>query len=296
MLDAAHALTRYDSAPNGHVALTAAVRLDRDHSADLALGFATTDRQALRVAGDAADQSFTKAWSRYERQWERYDSRLRRPSPRLGFAAARQYYRSVNVVEGERGQDLPRRDRSRPGVPVGTGGRGQHDRQRQAALLRLLSRGVRPRPVRGVQPACSSPATCAPLAPPRASCSRTSSRPMARCRATRWRTARWRRTRRRPARRDVVSDPDGLAIGPCGRSRPVPQARDPGGRLPRRPRPDRRSRALGGAERLLAVDDRRRDRGLDGCRAHRVGQRRLVRAMCAAAVKPAISAAIVDGE
>ena len=99
MLDTAHALTRYDSAPNGHVALTAAVRLDRDHSADLALGFATTDRQALRVAGDAADQSFSKAWSHYERQWQRYDSRLRRPSSKLGFAAARQYYRSVNVVK-----------------------------------------------------------------------------------------------------------------------------------------------------------------------------------------------------
>ncbi len=99
MLDSANALTRYDSAPNGHVALTAAVRLGRDHTADLALGFATTDKQALRVAGDAADQSFTKAWSRYERQWERYDSRLRRPSPKLGFAAVRQYYRSVNVVK-----------------------------------------------------------------------------------------------------------------------------------------------------------------------------------------------------
>jgi len=99
MLDGAHALTQYDSAPNGHVALTAAVRLDRGHSADLALGFATTDKQALRVAGDAADQSFARAWSRYERQWERYDSRLRRPSANLGFAAARQYYRSVNVVK-----------------------------------------------------------------------------------------------------------------------------------------------------------------------------------------------------
>jgi glucoamylase len=99
MLDGAHALTQYDSAPNGHVALTAAVRLDRGHGADLALGFATTDKQALRVAGDAADQSFARAWSRYERQWERYDSRLRRPSAKLGIAAARQYYRSVNVVK-----------------------------------------------------------------------------------------------------------------------------------------------------------------------------------------------------
>ena len=99
MLDTSRTLTRYDSAPNGHVALTAAVRLDKHHSADLALGFATTEKQALRVAGDAADQSFAKASSRYERQWQRYDSRLRRPSRKLGSAVARQYYRSVNVVK-----------------------------------------------------------------------------------------------------------------------------------------------------------------------------------------------------
>jgi GH15 family glucan-1,4-alpha-glucosidase len=37
--------------------------------------------------------------SGYERQWRRYDSRLRRPAPKLGFAVARQYYRSVNVVK-----------------------------------------------------------------------------------------------------------------------------------------------------------------------------------------------------
>src|SRR5262249_20712117 len=35
LLDTGHSLTQYDSAPNGHVAMTAAVRLDRDHSADL---------------------------------------------------------------------------------------------------------------------------------------------------------------------------------------------------------------------------------------------------------------------
>ena len=99
MLDTSRALTRYDSAPNGHVALTAAVRLDKHRSADLALGFATTEKQALRLAGDAADQSFAKASWRYERQWQRYDSRLRRPSPKLGSAVARQYYRSVNVVK-----------------------------------------------------------------------------------------------------------------------------------------------------------------------------------------------------
>jgi glucoamylase len=99
LLDAGHALTQYDSAPNGHVALTAGVRLDHDRSAELALGFATTKQQALRVSSDAADRSFARALSRYERQWRRYDSGLRRPSARLGFAAVRQYYRSVNVVK-----------------------------------------------------------------------------------------------------------------------------------------------------------------------------------------------------
>ena len=51
--------------------------------------------------------------------------------------------------------------------------------------------------------------------------------------------------------------------GLAGERRPVPQPRHPGGRLPRRARPERRRRALGGAERLLALDDRRRDRRAD---------------------------------
>ena len=176
---------------------------------------------------------------------------LRRGAPVLPLGQRRQ---------GKRGQDLPRRDRGRLGVPMGAGRRGEHDRQRQTALLRLLSRGVRPRPVRGVhRPARRRR---------RAHRSRRHALPVRGPAASRWLDAaqlagerqggagHW----RRPARRDVVSDPDGLAVGPRGRSRPVPEARDPGGRLPRRPRPDRRSRALGGAERLLAVDDRRRDR------------------------------------
>ena len=122
MLDSAHALTRYDSAPNGHVALTAAVRLDRDHSADLALGFATTDKQALRVAGDAADQSFSTgvvalrapvAALRLAPAAAVIEAGLRRGAPVLPLGQRRQ---------GERGQDVPRRDRGRPGVPVGAGG------------------------------------------------------------------------------------------------------------------------------------------------------------------------------
>jgi glucoamylase len=99
MLDSTHALTTFTSAPNGHVALTAALRLRHDHSVTLALGFGTTETTAGDVAGAAAGQSFFGAWLRYERQWRRYDQRLRPPSRRLGGAADLQYYRSVNVVK-----------------------------------------------------------------------------------------------------------------------------------------------------------------------------------------------------
>ena len=99
MLDSDHALTAFDSAPDGHVALTAQLRLRGDRGVNLALGFGTTENRALRTADRSADQSFDHAWARYDRAWQRYDSRLRRPSPRLGAAVARQYYRSVNVVK-----------------------------------------------------------------------------------------------------------------------------------------------------------------------------------------------------
>ena len=56
MLDSSHQLTTYDSAPNGHVALTAGVRLPGDGTTTLALGFGTTRARpwrppALRFAG-----------------------------------------------------------------------------------------------------------------------------------------------------------------------------------------------------------------------------------------------------
>jgi glucoamylase len=99
MLDTTHALSTFTSAPNGHVALTAALRLGRSGSVNLALGFGPTEANALQAADASADQQFTTAWTRYEQQWQRYDARLHRPSPRLGAAADRQYYRSINVVK-----------------------------------------------------------------------------------------------------------------------------------------------------------------------------------------------------
>ena len=108
MLDASHTLSStFDSAPNGHVTLTAQLRLRRDHSTTLALGFGTTQAAAIATAGASANQRFGRAWSAYEAQWQRYDSGLRRPARWLGRAADQEYYSSVNVVKASEDKQFP---------------------------------------------------------------------------------------------------------------------------------------------------------------------------------------------
>ena len=109
MLDASHALTStYNSAPNGHVTLTAEVdRGKHDSTVTLALGFGTTQSDAEKVAKQSVKGRFDDAWADYERQWVRYDEGLRRPSFRLGFAAVREYYESVNVVKASEDKTFP---------------------------------------------------------------------------------------------------------------------------------------------------------------------------------------------
>ncbi len=107
MLDSARSLTPYNSAPNGHVTLTAGLAVPHDRTVDLALGFGQTQSQALSTAGAAVAHRFGEAWSHYEAQWLRYDSGLRRPSLRLGAAAVREYYESVNVVKASEDKTFP---------------------------------------------------------------------------------------------------------------------------------------------------------------------------------------------
>ena len=106
-LDANQSLAPYTSAPDGHVALTAAVQLPRDRTVNLALGFGQTQPQAISVAGASVSRQFDDSWFRYERQWLRYDAGLRRPSHRLGAAAVREYYQSVNVVKASEDKQFP---------------------------------------------------------------------------------------------------------------------------------------------------------------------------------------------
>ncbi len=108
MLDASHALTTsYDSAPDGHVALTAQLRLRHGRSTNLALGFGETQAAAIAAAGASANQHFDRAWRAYEAQWQRYDSHLRRPASSLGRSTAQEYYSSVNVVKASEDKQFP---------------------------------------------------------------------------------------------------------------------------------------------------------------------------------------------
>jgi glucoamylase len=108
MLDASHALTTpFDSAPDGHVTLTAQLRLRHGRSTDLALGFGQTQAAAIATAGSSANQRFSRAWRAYEDQWSRYDAHLRRPARSLGRTADQAYYASVNVVKASEDKQFP---------------------------------------------------------------------------------------------------------------------------------------------------------------------------------------------
>ncbi len=106
MLDSDHALsTTYTDAPNGHVALTAALNVPRhQRPLTLALGFGTSQRAAIRTADRGSHRSFYRALARYEATWRRYDARLNRPS---GWRTRTQYYRSVNVVKASEDKTFP---------------------------------------------------------------------------------------------------------------------------------------------------------------------------------------------
>jgi glucoamylase len=107
MLDSAHQLTTYDSAPDGHVALTAGLRLSRHGTTELALGFGQTQATALTVAGASVAKPFGWTWARYESQWQSYDAGLNRPSRQLGESAVHEYYESVNVVKASEDKTFP---------------------------------------------------------------------------------------------------------------------------------------------------------------------------------------------
>jgi glucan 1,4-alpha-glucosidase len=105
-LDAAHTLTAYGSAPDGHIVATQDVTPRPGTPVTLALGFGRTNAAALGAAGTSLDTPFPITESRYVSGWARYDAGLRRPAARFpGTPAAgapalrRAYYLSANVLK-----------------------------------------------------------------------------------------------------------------------------------------------------------------------------------------------------
>ena len=135
-LDATHALTSYTSAPDGHIVATENVTPGSGHEVTLALGFGRSQAQSVSVAKASAGPVVRP----HRGQVPARLGRLRRRAQAAGRPG--QPGSSLLPVgqrpEGQRGQDLPGRDRRLAGQPVGTVGAGRGDRQRGAVLLRLL--------------------------------------------------------------------------------------------------------------------------------------------------------------
>ena len=281
-LDTAHALTPYTSAPDGHIVATQELSPGPGRArSTLALGFGRTQAGAVSTAQGSLSGPFAVKELKYLAGWVGV---RREPEPAAGALPGRAGQRDGAAgpallpvrerAQGERGQDVPRRDRGVAGQPVGPGGASRDRLRWRACLLRLLPRGVLPRPVRGLhrpahgrRPGHGAGRGPVPVRPPAAG---------RRGHAAQLAAQRQGRPghRRAPAGRGRLPDPDGLPGGPERGRHAVGRPRPAGGRLPGRPRALGRQRAVGGADRLLTLDHRGRDRRADRGVRHRRRPRR----------------------
>ena len=157
-LDADRMLTRRTSeAPDGNVVQTGAGRRRRRRPVH-----AGPRLRADRGVGDRgrrrrrARAPFARTAGRYVQTWRRYDAgcdRRRRSSravPRGAAPARSAYLLSANVLKASEDKTFPGADRRVARQPVGTGGQRGRRPGRQAGVLRVVPRDLRPRPVRGV--------------------------------------------------------------------------------------------------------------------------------------------------
>ena len=113
-LDATHALTSYDSAPDGHITATEDVTPVHGHSVTLALGFGRDQASAVATASQSLRQPFGATALKYVAGWLRYDAGLRPPFGHVSGAAARRdrtsilhYYLSANVIKASEDKTYP---------------------------------------------------------------------------------------------------------------------------------------------------------------------------------------------
>jgi glucoamylase len=113
-LDAAHTLTTYDSAPDGHITATEDVTPRKGDEVTLALGFGRTQAQAVATEGASLGRPFGQVELAYLAGWAGYDLTLHRPPlryPGLSGAQAadlvRRYYLSANVIKSSEDKTYP---------------------------------------------------------------------------------------------------------------------------------------------------------------------------------------------
>ena len=103
-LDAAHTLTPYTSAPDGHIVATEDVTPARGHDVTLALGFGRSQAQSVSAAEGSLSHPSALTAARYLLGWVGYDAGLRRPGE---ASLARYYYLSANVLKASEDKTYP---------------------------------------------------------------------------------------------------------------------------------------------------------------------------------------------
>ena len=113
-LDAAHALTPYASAPDGHIVATEDVTPGPGHEVTLALGFGRSQAQSVSVAEGSLSHPFALTAAKYLLGWAVYDAGLRRPAasfagltPARAASLDRYYYLSANVLKASEDKTYP---------------------------------------------------------------------------------------------------------------------------------------------------------------------------------------------
>ena len=113
-LDADHALTTtYATATHGNVVQTARVDARAGEPFQLALGFGSTQKDAVTSAGKSADASFDKLDKDYLKGWEKYDGGLQPAASPPGLSPARRadlrrtYLLAANVLKASEDKTVP---------------------------------------------------------------------------------------------------------------------------------------------------------------------------------------------
>jgi glucoamylase len=104
-LDAAHTLTPYTSAPDGHIVATEDVTPAHGHELTLALGFGRSQAQSVSVAEGSLSHPFALTAAKYVLGWAVYDAGLRRPAAQASLD--RYYYLSANVLKASEDKTYP---------------------------------------------------------------------------------------------------------------------------------------------------------------------------------------------